>query len=352
MARFADEATLRAIAGRGGHGKTSFRREKYVERGGPDGGNGGDGGDVVVEATHNANTLDRYRHEKNVEAEDGEDGGPKNMTGARGEDRVIQVPVGTVVFDDDTGEQLADLEESGDRTVVAEGGEGGLGNTTFKASTNRAPTKSTPGEPGQKRTIRLELKLVADIGLVGFPSVGKSTIISAVSAAQPRTGAYHFTTTTPNLGVVQWKDFESFVVADIPGLIEGAHRGEGLGIQFLRHVERTNLLVHVIEVTPTLEDQDDGRDPIEDFETICEELRRHDEALADRPQLVVLNKIDLPFVRERVEELREHFQDERGLPFLAISAATGENIDEFKDYLGHAVSADEFSIEPEDWERE
>lgn len=352
MARFADEATLHAVAGRGGDGKTSFRREKYVDRGGPDGGNGGDGGDVVIEATHNANTLDRYRHEKTIEAEDGEHGDTKDMTGARGEDRIVEVPVGTVVYDDDSGETIADLAESGQRTVVAEGGEGGRGNTTFKSSTNRAPSKSTPGQPGQERTIRLELKLVADVGLVGFPSVGKSTLISAISGADPRTGAYHFTTTTPNLGVVDWKDFESFVVADIPGLIEGAHRGEGMGLEFLRHIERTGLIVHVIEVTPTLEDQDDGRDPIEDYEAICKELQSHDEALVDRPQMVVLNKIDLPYVRDRVDELREYFEDERGLSFVAVSAATGENLDELKDRLGHAVSTEQFGAEPEDWERD
>lgn len=352
MAQFADEATVQVVAGRGGDGITSFRREKYVAYGGPDGGDGGDGGDVVIEATHNANTLAEFRHQKRVTADSGRPGGPKKMTGTNGDDQVLKVPVGTVIYDDATGEQLADLTESGQQIVVAEGGEGGKGNARFKSSTRRAPKKSTPGQPGEERLLRLELKLIADVGLVGYPSVGKSTIISTISSAKPKTGAYHFTTITPNLGVVEWKDGASFVVADIPGLIEGAHRGEGLGTQFLRHVERTELLVHVLEVTPKLEGQDDGRDPVDDFHTICEELQRYNEELLDRPQLVVVNKIDLPYARDEVDRLREHFEQQENLPFLAISAATGENIDHFKDHLAEAVATGGFDEPAEHWERD
>ncbi len=342
MSQFADEAIVEVVAGRGGDGMSSFRREKYVAYGGPNGGDGGRGGDVVVEATHNANTLVAYRHQQRVEAEDGKRGGSKKKTGADGDDRILEVPVGTVIYDDDTGEQLADLTDSGQRIVVAEGGEGGKGNARFKSSTNRAPRKATPGKPGEHLRLRLELKLIADVGLVGYPSVGKSTIISTISSAKPKTGAYHFTTITPNLGVVDYKGGASFVVADIPGLIEGAHRGEGLGTQFLRHVERTELLVHVLEVIPSVDGQDTARDPIDDFNTICDELRRYDTTLLDRPQLVVLNKIDLPYVRERIDDLREHFEERKNLPFLPISAATGENIDQFKDRLGEAVATGGF----------
>ncbi len=347
---FADEATIEVAAGKGGDGMVAFRREKYEARGGPNGGDGGDGGDVIVEATHNASTLHDYRHQKRVVAENGEPGGPKGKTGKAGEDKTIKVPVGTVITDADTGEELADLTEPGERIVVAEGGEGGLGNARFKSSTNRAPRRSTPGKPGDERTLELELKLIADVGLVGYPSVGKSTIISAISSAKPKTGAYHFTTITPNLGVVQWKDIEAFVVADIPGLIEGAHEGQGLGIQFLRHVERTELLVHVLEVTPTVEGQDVARDPIRDFEVLCDELEKFNPELLERPQLVVLNKIDLPYAREALDEIRAHFEDEKGLPFLAISAATGENLDEFKDLLGQGVSRGDFGAIPPHWE--
>ena len=340
---FVDEAKLEVAAGRGGDGMSSFRREKYVARGGPNGGDGGRGGDVVVVSTHNASTLHDFRHQQRVVAENGRPGGSKEKTGRNGEDRFLEVPVGTVITDAETGEILADLIEPDQRVVVARGGNGGLGNVRFKTSTNRAPRKCTPGKPGEERTLQLELKLIADVGLVGFPSVGKSTIIAAISSARPKTGAYHFTTITPNLGVVSWKDAEPFVVADIPGLIEGAHEGQGLGIQFLRHVERTSLLVHIIEVTPSLEGQEDGRDPITDYEVICGELEKFNAELLSRPQLVVLNKVDLPFVQERVDELRAHFQEELGLPFLAISAATSEGLDEFRDRLSEAVSTGEFA---------
>lgn len=346
---FADEATIEVVAGDGGDGMSTFRREKYVAHGGPSGGDGGRGGDIIVEATHNANTLYDYRHQKRIVAESGAPGGSKQKTGKDGEDKIIKVPVGTIIHDADSEECLADLTESGQRVVIAEGGDGGLGNARFKTSTNRAPTRCTPGKPGQERTLKLELKLIADVGLVGFPSVGKSTIIAAISSAQPKTGAYHFTTLTPNLGVVKWKDIEPFVVADIPGLIEGAHQGQGLGTQFLRHVERTNLLVHVLEVTPGSGDVDDGRDPIDDYEVICGELEKYDTDLLERPQLIVLNKIDLPFVQDELERIRAHFEDDLGLPFMAISAVTSENLDDFKDRLATAISQGDFGANEPSW---
>ena len=348
---FVDEAQIDVLAGRGGDGIASFRKEKYVARGGPNGGDGGKGGDVIVEATHNANTLHDYRHQQRIKAQSGQPGGKNNMTGKNGEDAVIPVPVGTVIHDMDTEELLADLTESGQRFVVARGGDGGKGNTRFKSSTNRAPRKCTQGFPGEERTLKLELKLIADIGLIGYPSVGKSTIIAAISSARPKVGAYPFTTLVPNLGVVSWKDMQSFVVADIPGLIEGAHEGQGLGTQFLRHVERTNLLVHILDVTPSMEGQEEERDPIRDYEVICGELEKFNPDLVKSPQLVVLNKIDLPFVREELERVRAHFEDELGLPFMTISAATGENLDEFKDLLGEAVSTGEFGADTPHWEQ-
>lgn len=349
---FVDEAQIEVHAGKGGDGMSSFRREKYVARGGPNGGDGGKGGDVVLVATHNTSTLYDYRHQRLIKARPGQMGGSSNKTGADGEDAIIPVPIGTLVYDADTKELLADLTEDGQRIIVAKGGRGGLGNTRFKSSTNQAPRKATPGRPGEERTLLLELKLIADIGLIGYPSVGKSTIISAISSARPKIADYPFTTLAPNLGVVQWKNMEPFVVADIPGLIEGAHEGQGLGHQFLRHVERTNLLVHVIEVTPDFEGvQSDGRDPIKDFHIICDELKKFNPELADRSQLVILNKVDLPYTRDAVEELRAFFEDDLHLPFLAISAATGENLDEFKTLIAEAVLKGRFGDEIPEWER-
>lgn len=349
---FVDEAQIEVHAGRGGDGMSSFRREKYVPRGGPNGGDGGKGGDVFIQATHNASTLSDYRHQRLIKARPGQMGGSNNKTGADGEDAIIPVPVGTLIYDADTEELLADLTEDGQTIIVAEGGRGGLGNTRFKSATNRAPRKSTPGKPGQERTLRLELKLIADIGLIGYPSVGKSTIIAAISSARPKIADYPFTTLVPNLGVVNWKNMEPFVVADIPGLVEGAHEGHGLGHQFLRHVERTNLLVHVIEVTPDFEGvQSDGRDPIQDFHIICDELKKFNPELGERPQLVVLNKMDLPYVRDAIPTLRTFFEEELNLPFLAISAFTGENLDEFKELIAQAVLKGRFGDDIPHWER-
>jgi GTP-binding protein len=349
---FVDEAKIEIEAGRGGDGVTSFRREKYVPRGGPDGGDGGKGGDVVLVATTNQHTLSDYRHQKHIRAKNGRPGEGNNRTGANGDDKVIALPVGTLVYDDTSGELLVDMVEEGQTYVAAHGGRGGLGNTRFKSATNRAPRKSTQGKPGESLMLRLELKLIADVGLVGFPSVGKSTIISTLSSARPKVAAYHFTTLTPNLGVVQWNPLEEFTIADIPGLIEGAHEGKGLGIQFLKHIERTNLIVHVIEVLPEAEAEAYGREPIADFETLRGELRAFNEDLLELPELVCLNKIDLPYVAEKADELRAYFEDELGLPFITISAATHQNIEEFKKMLGHAVKEGSFDAGPakEWWE--
>ena len=346
---FVDEATFTATAGDGGDGIVAFRREKYVPRGGPAGGNGGKGGDVVLVATTNCNTLADFRHKRHIKAKKGRNGGPNNMTGANGDDAIVEVPVGTLVYDEETGEELADLTEEGARLVVARGGDGGFGNSHFKTAKRRAPKHATPGFPGEERGVRLELKLIADVALVGYPSVGKSTIIAALSNARPKIADYPFTTLVPNLGVVPFGDFGEYVIADVPGLIEGAHEGHGLGIQFLKHIERTNLIVHVLEVTPQLEDHPDDRDPIEDFERLQNELREYNPEILERPAIVVLNKIDLPFASEREPGLREHFEG-LGYPFLAVSAATGQNMTELKNRLGEAVSRGQFDRR-EDWER-
>lgn len=349
---FVDEANIEVRAGRGGDGVTSFRREKYVARGGPDGGDGGRGGDVIFVASHNHHTLSDFRHVRQIKAENGRPGEGQNRTGASGAQKLVQIPVGTLVYDADTGELLADLVEADQRFVVAKGGDGGRGNTRFKSATNRAPRKSTPGYPGEERSLRLELKLIADVGLVGFPSVGKSTIISVLSSARPRIAAYPFTTLAPNLGVVKWTAHEEFTIADIPGLIEGAHEGKGLGVQFLRHVERTNLLVHVLEVLSEEEAEASGRDPVEDFKVIQNELKNYNPALLELPAMICLNKIDLPYVAAREAELRAHFEGDLGLPFVAISAAAGQNMEGFTKALGRAVKEGGFeALGGDPWER-
>lgn len=350
---FVDEANIEITAGRGGDGVVAFRHEKFAPRGGPSGGDGGRGGDVILMATHNIHTLSDFRHKQQIRAENGEPGGNKNKSGRNGADVTIFLPVGTIVVDRDTSEVITDLSEAGQRFVIARGGSGGLGNQNFATPTNRTPRRSTPGRAGQEFRLHLELKLIADIGLIGFPSVGKSTLIAAISSARPKIADYPFTTLVPNLGVVQYKNYQEFVVADIPGLIEGAHEGLGLGVQFLKHVERTNLLVHLIEVTPWMEDEENPRNPIDDFEVIQRELGRYNTELLDQPQLVVLNKVDLPFVREQLETLRAHFVDKLGMQFLGISAATGENIDVLKDLMGRATVDGQFGTKDkrEAWER-
>jgi GTP-binding protein len=308
-------------AGDGGNGCVSFRREKYIEFGGPNGGDGGDGGDVYLVAEQNLNTLVDFRHERYYEAQRGENGMGNQMTGRRGEDREISVPVGTVVYDNETGELIGDLTSAGQKLLVAKGGWHGLGNLRYKSSTNRAPRQSKPGTPGELRTLRLELKLLADVGLLGLPNAGKSTLISAVSAARPKIADYPFTTLYPNLGVVRVGALQSFVMADIPGLIEGAAEGAGLGIQFLRHLSRTSLLLHVVDIAPMAEENE----PVKAIHTIEAELEKYSDELAQYPRWLVLNKIDVLPVEEREKRCQEIVDALNWTaPVFRISAATGE----------------------------
>lgn len=319
---FIDKARIYVEAGNGGDGMSSFRREKFVEKGGPNGGNGGRGGSVILRAVNNLNTLVDFRYKRKFIAKPGDKGGLSNMTGRRGEDVIIHVPQGTAVRDDETNILIADLTEEGQEFVAAKGGRGGKGNACYATSTNRTPTFAEKGEPGTKGWLRLELKLLADVGLVGYPSVGKSSIISRVSAAKPEIAAYHFTTLTPVLGVVRLSEEQSFVLADIPGLIEGASQGVGLGHDFLRHIERTKVLLHVVDVSGC-----EGRDPIEDFATINRELKAYSAKLAKRKQLVVANKMDLPDSEENFEKLAAHVTA-KGYEIYKASAATGEGLQE------------------------
>ncbi len=333
MSTFVDQAQILVKAGDGGHGACSFRREKFVPRGGPDGGDGGDGGSVIVQATTRLATLLDLRYQKHYEAEKGEVGGGSNCHGRRGTDVSIPVPVGTMVFDANSQELLADLTEDGDSYIVAKGGHGGRGNTRFATSTNRVPTQFEPGTPGEERLLRLDLKLLADVGLVGSPNAGKSTFIAAVSAARPKIADYPFTTLTPNLGVVRSSNEHTFVIADIPGLIEGAHEGKGLGFQFLRHIERTSLLIHMIDISEWATE-----DPVAALKVMRHELAAYDPALADRPYAVVGTKLDIKGEGERLEQLKKYCQ-RRKIRFFAISAATREGLDECLRYMGQQVEA-------------
>ena len=321
---FVDEVDVHVAAGNGGRGCLSFRREKFVPRGGPDGGDGGAGGSVFIVATAAKNTLVDFRFHPEFEARSGHHGQGSNKTGQTAFDLEIGVPVGTLVFSRDptTNEvtRLADLLETGQRVLVAKGGRGGRGNARFTSSTNRAPRRTEPGEPGEERFLRLQLKLIADAGLVGFPNAGKSTLISRISAARPKIADYPFTTLSPNLGVVTLSNDRSFVVADVPGLIEGAHSGHGLGHRFLRHVERTKVLVHLVDVSGA-----SGRDPIEDFDTIQRELRLFDPEVAAKPQLVVATKMDALDDPSRVEALERHVRA-LGLQCFPISAVAGTGL--------------------------
>lgn len=314
---FFDEAKIFVRGGRGGDGCVAFRREKYVPLGGPSGGNGGKGGDVFIRASARLNSLVAFQYQNRFSAENGQRGGGKNLLGRSGESLAIDVPLGTVVRDAQSGRVLGDLVSDGQEVCVARGGRGGRGNAAFATSTNQAPRISEKGEPGQRRWLKLELKLIADVGLVGLPNAGKSTLLSAVSAARPKIAPYPFTTLQPNLGVVTLDYETSFVMADLPGLIEGASRGAGLGHQFLRHVERTRLLVHLLDGT--------SGDPLHDYDVINHELAAFSERLASKPQVVVLNKMDLPSVREIWPLVQEMFA-ERGIEPLAISAATGKDV--------------------------
>ncbi|MGH9239518.1 MAG: GTPase ObgE [Vicinamibacterales bacterium] len=321
---FVDEVDIHVQAGSGGGGCLSFRREKFVPRGGPDGGDGGGGGSVYIVATPTKNTLVDFRFHPEFKARRGQHGQGSNRTGQTADDLEIGVPVGTLVFEKDPEggrHLLADLAEEGQRVLVAKGGRGGRGNARFVSSTNRAPRRTEPGEDGEEKLLRLQLKLIADVGLIGFPNAGKSTLISRISAARPKIADYPFTTLVPNLGVVTLNDDRSFVVADVPGLIKGAHEGHGLGHQFLRHIERTKVLVHLVDVSGA-----SGRDPEEDFETILDELQRFSPAVAAKPQIVAANKMDAVDEPDRVKALERHVK-KRKLPFLTISGASGQGVD-------------------------
>jgi GTP-binding protein len=338
---FVDEVDIHVEAGGGGRGCLAFRREKFVPRGGPSGGDGGHGGSVYVVASAHINTLINFRFHPEFSAQRGAHGQGSNCTGKGGDDLELPVPIGTLVYEK-TGEPgepsrlLADLAEEGQRVLVARGGRGGLGNARFATSTNRAPRKVQPGEPGEIKDLRLELKLLADVGLVGFPNAGKSTLIARVSAARPKIADYPFTTLTPNLGVVRLSDDRSFVVADVPGLIEGAHRGAGLGHQFLRHLERTKVLVHLVDVSGA-----SGRDPAQDLETVRRELQLFQPALAAKPQLVAANKLDAVDPAEaddRVAALEKR-AGELNLPFFRISGATGAGVAELLEAMWRRLAA-------------
>lgn len=342
---FVDVAKIYIKSGDGGNGSASFRREKYIALGGPDGGDGGDGGDVVFIVDSGMRTLLDFKYKKKHAAIHGDNGGGSNMYGKSGEDLIIKVPAGTVVKDTETNKIIADLTEIGQKAVVAKGGRGGRGNSKFATATRQAPDFAEPGMPGEERWVTLELKLIADIGLIGFPNVGKSTILSMVTGAKPKIADYHFTTLTPNLGVVDIPGINSFVLADIPGLIEGAHSGVGLGIEFLRHVERTRMLIHVIDVSGI-----EGRDPIDDYEKINEELKLYSEKLSKKPQIVAANKTDITGADENFEKLKS-YMDKKNIKVFKVSAATNKGLRELMLYAASLLDTleDTEDVEIEDW---
>lgn len=317
--KFIDEATITVQSGNGGRGCVSFRRERFIPKGGPDGGDGGKGGDVIMAATSQKRTLHHFNFKRHFAAQNGVAGQGSQKTGRNGENLIIPVPVGTIVSDSETGQILKDFTQDGETFILARGGRGGQGNTRFKTATHRTPRFAQPGEPGISLAVKLELKLLADVGIMGFPNAGKSTLISVISSARPKVGDYPFTTLTPNLGVVQHPWGEPFVVADIPGLIEGAHTGAGLGTRFLRHIERTRLLIHLIDATAI-----DPDDPLSRYEAINRELARYSPELAAKPQIVVLNKMDLPGADVAAELFR---MAAGGLAVLTISAAARQGIE-------------------------
>ena len=346
--KFFDEARIEVYAGDGGNGAATFRREKYIPKGGPSGGDGGRGGSVYAVADRNLNTLIDYRYTRSFRAERGENGGSRDCYGKGGDDITLRFPVGTVIKDQETGELVADLDEDGKTVLIAQGGRGGLGNIHFKSSTNRAPRKKTMGQEGEYRNLHLELKVLADVGLLGMPNAGKSTFIRSVSAAKPKVADYPFTTLAPNLGVVRTSEARSFVIADIPGLIEGAAEGAGLGHQFLRHLQRTHLLLHLVDLAPF----DPEADPVADAKAIAEELRKYDEALYNKPRWLVLNKLDLIPEEERAERVaafleaygpvERHFQ---------ISAMKGEGTQALIFAIQDLLDAERARIEAERAER-
>lgn len=326
---FVDEVVLKVIAGAGGDGCTAFRREKYIEMGGPFGGNGGRGSDIIFQVDEGLHTLLDLRYQKQIKGKKGENGKGKNQHGKNSEDVIVRVPQGTVVTDMDTGLIICDLKKKGESFVVAKGGRGGRGNTAFKTQTNTAPDFSENGEPGEERNLKVEVKMLADVGLVGLPSVGKSTIISTISRSKPKIAAYHFTTLVPNLGVTKTDDNYSFVVADLPGLIEGASKGEGLGDKFLRHIERTKVICHVIDMGRT-----EGRDPYEDYLLINKELEEFNPKLLKKPMIVVANKMDVSGAHENLEEFKKKVVDRK---IFEVSAATNQGLMNVVNYLGNIL---------------
>ncbi|MBO5516063.1 MAG: GTPase ObgE [Schwartzia sp.] len=337
--QFIDRTTITVKGGDGGNGKSAFRREKFVPKGGPSGGDGGRGADIVFVVDNNMNTLLEFRYHRKFLGQNGENGDIKNQFGACAPPCIVKVPPGTIVRDVKTGEVLADMTEVGQREIIARGGRGGRGNAKFASSRNKAPTFAELGEPGEQKELLLEMKLLADVGLVGYPSVGKSSIISCVSSARPEIAEYHFTTITPVLGVVGVDEEKSFVMADIPGLIEGAADGAGLGHEFLRHIERTKVILHVVDASGI-----EGRDPVEDYHRINHELKRYSEKLARRPQILVANKIDLPGAEENLPRLEKLAADEH-IPMLAVSAATQEGLRTLVERTAEALDA--YVEEPE-----
>ncbi|MBD8946424.1 MAG: GTPase ObgE [Clostridiales bacterium] len=344
---FADIATITVKAGNGGNGLVSFHREKYVAAGGPDGGDGGNGGDVVLVADAQLSTLTDFRYKKIYKAGNGQDGRAKKSSGKNGENILISVPAGTLVKDAESGKIIADLKKSGDRFIAAKGGRGGWGNVHFATPTRQVPKFAKPGQKTVERTLTLELKLLADVGLVGFPNVGKSTLLSAVSSARPKIANYHFTTLEPNLGVVTAGEAGSFVMADIPGIIEGANTGIGLGHEFLRHIERTRILLHIVDISGT-----EGRNPVEDFDIICEEMEKFNPALAQKPQIAVGNKMDVLYDDSLQKEF-ENAMKERGIEVFFISAAAHKGTQELMKTVASKlkeIPIPEFDVEEDDFE--
>ncbi len=328
---FVDEVTLKVIAGAGGDGCKAFRREKYVEMGGPFGGNGGKGSDIIFQVDEGLHTLLDLRYQKQIKGKKGENGRGKNQHGASSPDIIVKVPQGTVVTDLDTGLIICDLKKKDDKFIVAKGGRGGRGNTAFKTQTNTAPDFCENGEPGEERNLKVEVKMLADVGLVGLPSVGKSTIISSISRSKPKIAAYHFTTLVPNLGVTKTDGGYSYVVADLPGLIEGASKGEGLGDKFLRHIERTKVIAHVIDMAAVEE-----RDPYEDYVLINKELEEFNPKLLKKPMIIIANKMDLETSHDNLEEFKKKVPDKK---IFEVSGATGEGLREVVNYLGETLKS-------------
>ena len=331
--KFIDEVTITVQSGNGGKGCVSFRREKFIPRGGPDGGDGGKGGDIILSTTYRKRTLYHFIYQKHFKAENGAHGQGKQKTGKNGRNLTIELPPGTLVIDADTGHLIKDLVNTAETFVILKGGRGGQGNTKFKTSTHRTPRFAQPGEPGETRTLKLELKLLADVGIIGLPNAGKSTLIAAISSARPKIANYPFTTLTPSLGVVQTGRAEPFVVADIPGLIKGAHKGTGLGIKFLRHIERTRILIHLIDISSI-----DPNDPLQQYDTINQELAMYNEKLVQKPQLVVLNKLDLPGVRKAAEIFQSAVKDKK---IALISALTGQGLEQLKSQIVHLLDSND-----------